>query len=130
LESQRVKILKEGYLRGWLTFEYPNLGSYLRERIILDYIEEQHVLDLLQNRLMIETVLRSTLTSKSKDVLEPIFDTSKTIMELKLPSVFPKDKIKDNDKSKLADITQDPEALKKEIDEWKALFNQVEQQKT
>jgi hypothetical protein len=121
LESQHVKNLKEGYLRGWLTFEYQNLGSRLREKIILDYIEEQHVVDLLQNRLMIETVLRSTFSSKSKDVLKPIFDTSKAIMELKLPSAVPKDTIKEN--------KQDPEALKKEMAEWKELFKKAAEAK-
>ena len=83
-------------MRGWLKFEYPNLGSYLREELILDYIEEQHIIALLQNRLMIETVLRSSLSNKTKDVLKPIFDTSRAIMELKLPLVAPKDKIKEN----------------------------------
>jgi hypothetical protein len=121
LESQRVKSLKEGYLRGWLKFEYPNLGSYLREEFILDYIEEQHIVDLLQNRLMIETVLRASLSSKTKEILKPIFDTSRAIMELKLPSAVPKDTIKEN--------KQDPEALKKEMAEWKELFKKAAEAK-
>jgi len=121
LESQRIRSLKEGYLRGWLTFDYPSIGSYIREEIILDYIEEQHVVDLLQNRLLVETVLRSSLASKSKDILQPIFDTSRSIMELKLPSAVPKDTIKEN--------KQDPEALKKEMAEWKELFKKASEAK-
>lgn len=117
MESQRVRSLKEGYLRGWLRFEYPNLGSRLREQLIIDYIEEQHVVDLLQNRLMIETGIRSNLSSKSKDILQPIFDTAKAIIQLKLPSAAPKDTIKEN--------KQDPEALKKEMAEWKELFSKA-----
>lgn len=104
-------------MRGWLTFEYPNNLSRLREELVLDYIEEQLVLSLLQNKLFIETVLRSSLSSKSKEVLQPIFDTSKSITQLKLPLAVPKDTIKE-DKS-------DPEALKKELAEWKEIFRKA-----
>ena len=117
MESQRVRSLKEGYLRGWLRFDYHNLGSRLREELIINYIEEQHIIELLQNKLMIETVLRSSLSSKAKDVLKPIFDTSNAIIQLKLPSAVPKDTIKEN--------KQDPEALKKEMAEWKELFSKA-----
>ena len=108
-------------MRGWLTFEYSNLCSRIREELILDYIEEQHIVDLLQNRLMIETVLRASLSSKTKVILKPIFDTSRAIMELKLPSAVPKDTIKEN--------KQDPEALKKEMAEWKELFKKAAEAK-
>ena len=122
MESQRVRSLKEGYLRGWLRFDYTNLGSRLREELIIDYIEEQHIVDLLHNKLLIETTLRSNLSSKAKDVLQPIFDVARTIIQLKLPSAAPKDTIKEN--------KQDPEALKKEMAEWKELFSKaVTQQK-
>lgn len=117
MESQRVRSLKEGYLRGWLRFDYANLGSRLREELIIDYIEEQHIVDLLHNKLLIETTLRSNLSSKAKDVLQPIFDVARTIIQLKLPSAAPKDTIKEN--------KQDPEALKKEMAEWKELFSKA-----
>jgi hypothetical protein len=117
LESQRVRSLKEGYLRGWLRFDYTNLGSRLREELIIDYIEEQHIVDLLHNKLLIETTLRSSLSSKAKDVLQPIFDVAQAIIQLKLPSAAPKDTIKEN--------KQDPEALKKEMAEWKELFSKA-----
>ena len=117
MESQRVKSLKEGYLRGWLSFDYPCSGSRLREELIIEYIEEQHITELLHNKLWIETILRSTLKSKSKDVLQPIFDTAQAIIGLKLPSAAPKDTIKEN--------KQDPEALKKEMAEWKELFRKA-----
>jgi hypothetical protein len=121
LESQRIRSLKEGYLRGWLKFDYPNRYSRIREEIILEYIEEQHVVDLLQNRLLVETILRSSLSSKAKEILQPIFDTSRAITELKLPSAVPKDTIKEN--------KQDPEALKKEMAEWKELFKKASEAK-
>lgn len=117
MESQRVRSLKEGYLRGWLRFDYTNLGSRLREELIIDYIEEQHIVDLLHNKLLIETTLRSSLSSKAKDVLQPIFDVAQAIIQLKLPSAAPKDTIKEN--------KQDPEALKKEMAEWKELFSKA-----
>lgn len=66
---------------------------------------------------MIETVLRSNLSSKAKDVLNPIFDVAKSIIQLKLPSAAPKDTIKEN--------KQDPEALKKEMAEWKELLSKA-----
>lgn len=66
---------------------------------------------------MIETALRSNLSSKAKDVLQPIFDVAQAIIQLKLPSAAPKDTIKEN--------KQDPEALKKEMAEWKELFSKA-----
>ena len=42
-------------------------------------------------------------------------------MELKLPSAVPKDTIKEN--------KQDPEALKKEMAEWKELFKKASEAK-
>lgn len=119
MESQRVKNLKEGYLRGWLTFEYPNQLSWFREELVLDYIEEQHIIDLLQNRLIIETGLRSSLSSKAKDVIQPIFDVAQSITRLKLPSAVSASTIKEN--------KQDPEAFKKEMAEWKELFRKAKE---
>lgn len=120
MESQRVKSLKEGYLRGWLNFDYSQRTSHLREELILSYIEEQHFVDLLHNRLLIETVLRSSLSTKNKDTIQPIFDIAQDIIRLKLPYVAVKDKIKEDKK-------QDAEELKKEIAEWKEIFKKAQE---
>jgi len=114
LESQRVKCLTEGYLRGWLTFEYPQPSSRLREEFVLDYIRDERLYKLLEHRLLMETILRATMDSRSKDVLAPIFETSRSLIGLKLPSALPKDTI--NKKEELS---------KNDLEEWRTFLQQV-----
>jgi hypothetical protein len=114
LESQRVKCLTEGYLRGWLTFKYPRHTSKLKEEIVLSYIQDERLYALLQNRLLIETVLRGSVEGRTKETMEPIFDVSKHMIGLKLPSALPKAKIVE-EKTELG-------LSKSEIDEWKDIF--------
>jgi len=113
LESQRVKCLTEGYLRGWLTFEYPQPFSVVREELILNHIQDERLYSLLQHKLLIETVLRATADKRNKDMLEPIFETSRSLIGLKLPSALPKDTIKKKELSK------------DDLAEWKTFLDKV-----
>ena len=115
MESQRVKSITEGYLRGWLKFDYPLDSSHLREELILAHIYDQHVYDLLKNKLFIETVLRSTVENKNKTLLDPIFELARSLIELKLPSLLPKDTIKKDS----ADLSTD------DLKEWKEFLERV-----
>lgn len=120
MEGQRVRLLTEGYLRGWLTFEYPNRGSAVREAIILNYIEDVRLYDLLKNRLTIETVLRSTASSRDKKFLDPIFEVASELIGLKLPLLKPKDKIKNS-----ADSVTGTPYTREQIDEWKQVLAEL-----
>jgi hypothetical protein len=122
LESQRVKCLIEGYLRGWLTFNYPASTSRLREELILNHIEEERLFTLLEHKLFIDTVLRGTMSGRSKATLEPIFETSNSLIELKLPSVLPKATIKEEKKKSTA-LTAD------DLKEWKTFLDSVNNKK-
>lgn len=113
MESQRVKTLTEGYLRGWLDFKYPLKTSHLREALVCKYIEENNLYALLEHRLFVETSLRSNLSNKTKDTFNPIFDITKSIIELKLPSALPKDKIENNNN------------IEDTIAEWKNFLTKV-----
>jgi hypothetical protein len=119
LESQRVKFLIEGYLRGWLDFDYRLSTSKLREDIVLDYIENERLYSLLQNRLLIETVLRGAAGGSSK--LDPIFEVSRSLIGLKLPSALPKDTINKDAKNK--------SLSKEDIQEWKQFLTEVNKSK-
>jgi hypothetical protein len=120
LESQHVGLLTEGYLRGWLNFEYTHPYSILRERVVLDYIQQERVYGLLQNKLFIETVLRSTLPDKSaKGIFDPIYDTSNNMIGLKLPSLKPTDTIENNNKKS---AKGNHGLSKQEIEEYKAIL--------
>jgi hypothetical protein len=59
LESQRVVLLTECYLRGWLNFEYKHVGSKVRENFILNYLEKHK----LENVLFLDSVMSSSLAS-------------------------------------------------------------------
>jgi hypothetical protein len=61
-----------------------------------------------------ETILRATMDSRSKDVLAPIFETSRSLIGLKLPSALPKDTI--NKKEELS---------KNDLEEWRTFLQQV-----
>jgi hypothetical protein len=124
LESQRVRCLTEGYLRGWLNFEYPLNTSKLREDLILDYIEDERLFQLLQHKLFMETVIRSSPGPGAK-TLDPIFEVSRSLIGLKLPSALPKDKIK---KEGSAGVSNKP-LTPKEIEEYKALLKELNKNK-
>jgi hypothetical protein len=115
LESQRVKCLIEGHLRGWLNFNYELNTSRLREELILNYIEDERLYALLQNRLLIETTLRAGVESRDKKFLEPIYDVSRSMIGLKLPLALPKDTIKKDS----AGIS------KEELQEWKEFLEKA-----
>jgi hypothetical protein len=119
LESQRVKCLTEGYLRGWLKFEYTTKTSIFREELILDYIIDERVYALLQNKLSIETILRSSAARRDNSTLAPIFDVADDMIRLKLPKVLPPKDKKDKAKAKSKELTQE------ELAEWKNFLAQV-----
>ena len=59
-----------------------------------------------------ETTIRSNAENKKKGIFEPVFDIAKTMIELKLPSIAPKDKIEKNALGMSAE----------EMQEWKDLL--------
>jgi len=69
---------------------------------------------------MVETVLRSSLSNKSKGVLDPIFETKDTLIGLKLPLVLSKAKIS---KSPAVDT-------KDALSQMKAIIDQIKKEKT
>lgn len=117
MESQRVKCLTEGYLRGWLKFEYPTKTSHFREELVLDYIIDDRVYGLLQNKLLIETILRSSVERRDKNILAPIFDVADDMIRLKLPTIIPPATKDKKDKTK--------EISKEELLEWKDFLAKV-----
>jgi hypothetical protein len=115
LESQRISGLIEGYLRGWLTFDYPQRTSRIREEVILHKLQNDRMFELLKEKLFIETTLRATTEKRSKEIIEPIFDLNRMLIALKLPSIVAKDKIKQEKK----------DLDKAELAEWKALLTKI-----
>ena len=123
MESQRVKILIEGYLRGWLDFKYPQKFSSLREELILTHIAEERFHDLLNTRVLIESVLRASLLDKSRNTIAPIFDLFNEQIRLKLPSMASEVKIENSDDKKKP---LPKELSKDEIAAWKDLLQKAQ----
>lgn len=115
MESQRVRAITEGYLRGWLKFDYTQKTSWLREELIIRHVEESFLYDLLKQKLFIETVIRSSLENKTPKLFAPVFDVSKLLISLKLPSLVAEDTIKEDS----AELT------KRDLDEWKDFLQKV-----
>lgn len=90
-----------------------------RERLILQYIEEERLCSLLEHKLLIETVLRSTLSNKSKSALDPIFETKDQLVGLKLPLASTK-----------AKISKSPEVDTKDaLAQMKAIIDKIKKEK-
>jgi hypothetical protein len=106
-------LLTSGYLRGWLNFDYMLPSSRLREEIILAHLQDEYIYELLKSRLFIETVLRATLDQRTSSTLDPIFEVSRQLIGLKLPSALPKDTIKEEKLSK------------NDLKEWKEFLDKV-----
>ncbi len=125
MESQRVRLLLEGYLRGWLNFEYPNSFSYIREEIILSNIFEERLQSIYEKRLFIDTAIKSSLLTKGKVDLDSIHELFTNIVDLKLPLLAAKDKIKkeSNRKNSKHLTDQDIEVFKKELAELQKIKN-------
>lgn len=114
MESQRVKLLTEGYLRGWLTFEYFNYTSNLREEIILSHIFDERYYELLKNKLFVEATLRASLApTGKKDLFDPVYESNKQLIGLKLPLALPADTIENKPKGNL----KNDKYLKKQLNE-------------
>ena len=98
MESQRVKFLTLGYLRGWLTFENKTNLSLRREQYILNFLEHEACTEVLKTKAISEAVFTNALISvgaKNIDLSSPIF---KEYLNFELPSTETPDNIKVNSK--------------------------------
>lgn len=115
MESQRVKLLIEGYLRGWLDFKYTKRTSRLRENLILYHLENEAYADALSHKLMMDSALIGGQESKTRDMLNALSKTYNLYIGLKLPDVATKDKMEENTK-----ITKDT------LVEYKKLLEEIQ----
>ncbi len=115
MESQRVKLLLRGYLRGWLDFKYVNKTSKLRENLIIYNLENEAYEDALSHKLMLDSALIGGHQNKTKEMLTSLNKTYNLYVGLKLPDLSTKDTMEENSK-----ITKDTLAdYKKLIEEMK-----------
>ena len=115
MESQRVKLLLRGYLRGWLDFKYVNKTSKLRENLIIYNLENEAYEDALSHKLMLDSALIGGHQNKTKEMLNSLNKTYNLYIGLKLPDLAAKDTMEENSK-----ITKDTLAdYKKLIEEMK-----------
>ena len=91
MESRRVTLLTEGYLLGWLNFEYPQPFSKLRENYILQALERKHFKDLMFARVQMDSSLVSGAINKK--TIDIPYDRFSSLLELTLPYVSKQVKI-------------------------------------
>jgi hypothetical protein len=94
LESQRVKLLIEGYLRGWLDFKYEQGYSRVREDLILYTMEQEHYADVLRAKLLMDAALVGGASNKTATMLNGLEGIYQSYLGLKLPDLAPKTTIK------------------------------------
>lgn len=117
MESQRVKLLIRGYLRGWLDFKYVNKTSKLRENLIIYNLENEAYEDALSHKLMLDSALIGGHQNKTKEMLNSLNKTYNLYIGLKLPDLSTKDTMEENSKitkETLADYKQLIEEMKKQ----------------
>jgi hypothetical protein len=95
LESQRVRLLTKGYLRGWLDFEYTQKCSGLRESIILYSLQQEEYEDLLREKLHKDAVLVSGIPNKTEKLFNIVDKSYELYIQLKLPELAKELKIGD-----------------------------------
>jgi hypothetical protein len=123
LESQRVKLLIRGYLRGWLDFKYVNKTSKLRENLIIYNLENEAYEDALSHKLMLDSALIGGHQSKTKEMLNSLNKTYNLYIGLKLPDLATKDTMEENSKitkETLSDYKKLIEEMKKQQQEKNA----------
>lgn len=116
MESQRIKLLTEGHLRGWLDFKYPQKTSRIREEIILAHLESERIAEALQSKLLVEALFCSSMEHRSKEMIESVYGVLKSLIGLKLPSITFEDKIESKSSK---------EMTKEEMDEWRDILNKL-----
>lgn len=117
MESQRVKLLIRGYLRGWLDFKYVNKTSKLRENLIIYNLENEAYEDALSHKLMLDSALIGGHQNKTKEMLNSLNKTYNLYIGLKLPDLAAKDTMEENSKiskETLADYKKLIEEMKKQ----------------
>lgn len=115
MESQRVRGLTKGYLRGWLTFDYKTKYSKLRENLILREIENEEYEELLLTKLQMDSVLVAGASNKTHTMLNGLNKTYRLLLALKLPDLAGKDTIESEralDKNAIADYKKLLENIK------------------
>lgn len=114
MESQRVKFLLKGHLRGWLSFDYSQKTSRLREEMILHFLEEADYEELMRDKLLMDSALVGGSQNKTSGMLQGLDKTYKLLLALKLPDVAAQSKIN----------STDPGMSKEQIAQWKQLLQQ------
>lgn len=76
-------MLTEGYLNGWLNFEYPNPTSAVREEYILAMVERKYAIEALRLRALSDASIISGAVSK--DSIRIAEDNYKRYLALTLP---------------------------------------------
>ena len=117
MESQRIKLLTEGYLCGWLTFKYPNQTSKLREEYILGCIFDRQLSDILDKKLLLESACIPLDGAGRKDTIAGLMKSYKLYGRLKLPSLFIEDKI------------EEVKASSTDLKEWKEFLDNLKNKK-
>ena len=95
MESQHVRLLTKGYLRGWLDFDYTQKTSGLRESIILYSIQQEEYEDLLREKLHKDAVLVAGIPNKTDKLFNIVEKSYGLYLQLKLPELAKELKIGD-----------------------------------
>lgn len=107
MESRRIVLLTEGYLSGWLDFDYKTPLSKVRENYILSNIEKRCALDALRLKTITEASIVSGVVSS--ETLKIPYDDYNRYLALALPYLSKTDSIKETG----------PVLNKEEIAHWK-----------
>lgn len=117
MDGQRVRSLTKGYLRGWLDFNYTLKTSKLREEVILYNIEQEEYEQVLQTRLLRDSVLVAGAYEKTEKMFKDINRTFELYLGLKLPDLAKELKIGDKAPPSSQSLTE----MRKILDAAKAI---------
>lgn len=94
MESRRVVLLTEGFLRGWLTFDQKTPLSSLREEYLLSVLERQLLLEV--SRVKLAAVSSLVGNNPSRQSVVALSNDLREQLELALPYLTEKTRIRNS----------------------------------
>lgn len=122
MESRRIVLLTEGFLKGWLSFDNKTPLSQLREEIILVALERLKASEVAANKTILDASIASG--NLTQDTIKLAYESYEQYLGLSLPYGAKKVKMKDIDET--LNSAQDIAFFKKLLNEKKKLAKELE----
>lgn len=103
-------MLTRGYLRGHLSFQYPQPLSPVRENYICSFLQNEATAEVFRTRALLDSSFVGLPTKQNMS--DHMTDMFKSYVQITLPSRYQQDRIEDISKDKLKGLKDTLKAAK------------------